>query len=155
MAPGRGLICSSEQRFPPGESPRSPTPRETRETKRDLLCPRLHDGRWGIVATTRADYRPCIPVVGGDEMQDELSALCGQPLELVMLFDVKQRAKLVSIAVEDVEVDGTPGLGVRIPIRWCLECALPPRRALPFIVETGGQREEIFVIPVEPEPLGD
>src|SRR5262245_25534184 len=90
VAPRRGLIWRSKQRFPPGESPRPPPSREAREAKRDFTGSLIDDRRWGIVAAARPDDRPCIAVMGRDEMENELFVIRRERLELVVIFHVRQ-----------------------------------------------------------------
>src|SRR5438128_1888242 len=61
----------------------------------------------------------------------------------------------MSVAVEDVEVDRPPSLRVWATIDRSLERALPPLRALPFVMKTSRQSEETRACGLDTKTLGN
>ena len=90
-----------------------------------------------------------------DEMEHEILVFRAKRLEVVVGFYVGQRAQLVSIAIEEVEVDRPLRLRVGATIDRCFERALPPRRALSFVMKTSRQSEEIRAGLLDTKTLSD
>src|SRR5690606_17232382 len=115
----------------------------------------LDNGWWRIVTAARADHGSGETVMRGDEMENKLLIVRAKRLGVVVGFHVVQRAQLMSVAIEEVEVNRPVRLRVGATIDRGLERALPPRRALSFIMKTSRQSEEIRPCRLDTKTLGD
>src|SRR5579862_3839047 len=108
----RGLLVGGAQkRLPPGETPRPPAPLKPRKAQRDIAGPRFERGGRRVLATARVDYRPRLPVMSGNEMQDELAPLLRQRLKSGMPLRDREGSKLMPIAIQDRLIDRAARLG--------------------------------------------
>ncbi len=85
-------------------------------------------------------------MVRGDETQDKIAPVCRKRLEFGAPFDVGQGPEFVPIAAKHRLVDGPARFGedfiraMLILLSRRLEGALPARRLLAFVMQTGGDR---------------
>src|SRR5579883_1510687 len=158
----RGLLVGGAQkRLPPGETPRPPAPLKPRKAQRDIAGPRFERGGRRVLATARVDYRPRLPVMSGNEMQDELAPLLRQRLKSGMPLRDREGSKLMPIAIQDRLIDRAARLGqgtgeAKFPcVAFCFESALPARRFLAFVMQERGNRQCVGGMSAKADPFGD